>query len=63
MLKHELPMQNFTPDDYLRPNGQSMTRTQPKPATILFLKQFARMCNSKKQVKNGHNSFSVVACS
>lgn len=56
-------MQNFTPDDYLRPNGQSMTRTQPKPATILFLKQFARMCNSKSQVKNGHNSFSVVACS
>jgi hypothetical protein len=45
-------MQNFTHDDF-----------QPNPATILFLKQFARMCNSNKTTNNGYNSFSIVACS
>ena len=45
-------MHNFTQDDY-----------KPNPSTILFLKQYARMCNSNKQVNNGYNSFSVVACS
>ncbi len=44
-------MQNFTQDDYL-----------PNPSTILFLKQFARMCNSNKKTKNGYNSVSIVAC-
>ena len=47
-----LPMQHFTQDEFM-----------PNPATILFLKQFARMCNSKKQLNNGYNSFSIVACS
>ena len=45
-------MQHFTQEDF-----------QPHPATILFLKQFARMCNSKKQVNNGYNGFTVAACS
>lgn len=45
-------MQNFTQDDFL-----------PNPSTILFIKQFARMCNSKKNKNNGYNGFSLVACS
>jgi len=45
-------MQHFTQDNL-----------QPNPATILFLKQFARMCNLKKQVNNGYNGFTVAACS
>ena len=36
-------MQHFTQDEFM-----------PNPATILFLKQFARMCNSKKQVNHGY---------
>lgn len=44
-------MQHFTQDDF-----------KPSPSTILFVKQFARMCNSKKNVNNGYNSFSVPAC-
>lgn len=51
-FKIDLPMQHFTQEDF-----------QPHPATILFLKQFARMCNSKKQVNNGYNGFSVATCS
>ena len=35
---------------------------QPSPATILFIKQFARMCNTKKTMTNGYNGFSVAAC-
>ena len=35
----------------------------PSAATLLFVKQFARMCNTKKtQTVNGYHSFSVVAC-
>ncbi len=49
--KHDLPMQHFTQDDF-----------QPNPSTILFLKQFARMCNSKNNQKNGYNGIPVVAC-
>ena len=49
--KHDLPMQNFTQDDYV-----------PNPSTILFLKQFARMCNSKMNMTNGYNGIPVVAC-
>lgn len=45
-------MQNFTQDELM-----------PNPSTILFLKQFARMCNSEKKVINGYNSFPIVACS
>ncbi len=45
-------MQNFTHDEL-----------NPKPSTILFLKQFARMCNSQKMINHGYNSISVVACS
>ncbi len=45
-------MQNFTQDDFT-----------PNAATLLFVKQFARMCNTKKnQTANGYNSFSVIAC-
>jgi hypothetical protein len=47
-----LPMQHFTQDEFM-----------PNPATILFLKQFARMCNSKKQVNHGYNGFTVAPCS
>ena len=36
---------------------------QPSPATILFIKQFARMCNTKKNLTNGYNGIPVVACS
>ena len=50
--KHDLPMQHFTQTDF-----------QPQPTTILFIKQFARMCNSNKTLTNGYNSFSVAACS
>lgn len=45
-------MQNFTHDDF-----------QPTPSTILFLKQYARMCNSKKNRNYGYNCIPVVACS
>ncbi len=46
-----LPMQNFTQDDY-----------QPSAATLLFIKQFARMCNTQKSTTNGYHSISVLAC-
>ncbi len=46
-----MPMQNFTQDDF-----------QPSAATLLFVKQFARMCNNKKAQANGSHSFSIVAC-
>ena len=29
----------------------------------LFIKQFARMCNAKKNQTNGYNGFAVAACS
>ena len=45
-------MQHFTQNDF-----------QPNPSTILFIKQFARMCNAKKNQANGYNSLSVAACS
>ena len=45
-------MQNFTQDDF-----------QPNAATILFVKQFARLCNTKKHTHNGYHSFPVVAVS
>ena len=44
-------MHNFTQDDF-----------QPHPSTILFIKQFARMCNSNNKVNHGYNGVSVVAC-
>ena len=44
-------MQNFTQDDF-----------QPHPSTILFIKQFARMCNSITQQTHGYNSIPFVAC-
>ena len=47
-----LPMTNFTQDDF-----------HPHPATILFIKQFARMCNTTKNLTNGYNGISVAACS
>ena len=47
-----LPMQHFTQNEL-----------QPNPSTILFIKQFARMCNVKKNQTNGYNGFSVAACS
>ncbi len=34
----------------------------PSPSTILFIKQFARMCNASKNENHGYNRFSVVAC-
>ena len=43
-------MQHFTQDEFM-----------PNPATILFLKQFARMCNSKKQV-NHRRSLQLTSC-
>lgn len=49
--KCDLPMQDFTQDDL-----------RPHPATLLFVKQFARMCNSMKNKANGYNSISVIAC-
>lgn len=51
MLNIYLPMQHFTQDEL-----------KPKPSTILFIKQFARICNSNKKVNNGYNSISVIAC-
>lgn len=45
-------MQHFTQEEL-----------NPNPSTILFLKQFARMCNAKKVLNNGYNSFPVVAFS
>ncbi len=47
-----LPMQYFTQDSF-----------RPDPTTILFIKQFARMCNSKKNLTNGYNGIPVAACS
>ena len=44
-------MQNFTCDDF-----------QPNPSTILFIKQYARMCNSTKQKNNGYSGIPVIAC-
>ena len=44
-------MTNFTQEDF-----------SPNPSTILFIKQFARMCNATKKENHGYNSFSVVAC-
>ena len=45
-------MQNFTQEDF-----------QPRPSTILFIKQYARMCNSmKNQKNNGYNNIPLVAC-
>ena len=47
-----LPMQNFTHDEF-----------QPSAQALLFVKQFARMCNTKKNLtNNGYHSFSVIAC-
>lgn len=45
-------MQHFTQDDF-----------QPHPMTILFIKQFARMCNSKNNQTNGYNGIPVTAVS
>ncbi|SFW23109.1 hypothetical protein SAMN02910409_0995 [Prevotellaceae bacterium HUN156] len=50
--KKKVPMQHSTPNDF-----------QPHPSTILFIKQFARMCNTKKNLTNGYNGFPVAACS
>ena len=47
-----LPMQHFTQNDF-----------QPRPTTILFIKQFARMCNANKNLTNGYNGIPVAACS
>ena len=47
-----MPMQDFTQNEF-----------QPHPSTILFIKQFARMCNTKKTQTNGYNGFPVTACS
>ena len=45
-------MQHFTQDDF-----------QPNPSTILFIKQFARMCNQKKNLTNGYNDITIaVSC-
>ena len=46
-----LPMQNFTQEEL-----------QPNPSVILFIKQFARMCNTKKNTTDGYRSFPVIAC-
>jgi len=46
-------MQHFTQHD----------NYQPHPMTILLIKQFARMCNTKKNLTNGYNGFPVAACS
>jgi hypothetical protein len=45
-------MQHFTQNEF-----------QPHPSTILFIKQFARMCNNKKTLKNDYNGIAVAACS
>lgn len=47
-----MPMQHFTQNEF-----------QPNSSTILFVKQFARMCNAKKNQTNGYNGFAVAACS
>ena len=44
-------MQNFTQDDF-----------GPAPSTILFLKQYARMCNVNKTPRHGYSHIPVVAC-
>ncbi len=44
-------MHNFTQDE-----------KQPNPSTILFLKQYARMCNLNKKINNGYNNFTLIAC-
>lgn len=44
-------MTHFTQDEF-----------QPSPSTLLFIKQFARMCNSKKNPKDGYSHFPVTAC-
>ncbi len=45
-------MQHFTQEDF-----------SPRPSTILFIKQFARMCNTKQQVSaNGYHHIPIVAC-
>ncbi len=44
-------MTNFTQDDY-----------QPNPATLLFIKQFARMCNNNKTKDNGYAGIPLIAC-
>jgi len=44
-------MKNFTPEEF-----------QPSASTILFIKQFARMCNNSSNKKNGYDSFSLIAC-
>ena len=49
--KNRLPMQNYTQEEF-----------QPSPATLLFIKQFARMCNTAKPQNNGYHSFPIVAC-
>ncbi len=36
---------------------------QPSPSTILFIKQFARMCNTQKNPNYGYNGIPVAACS
>jgi hypothetical protein len=45
-----MPMQHFTHDDL-----------QPSAATLLFIKQYARMCNLKKNTTHGNNHFPVIA--
>ncbi|MCH5306579.1 MAG: hypothetical protein J1E37_00760 [Prevotella sp.] len=57
-------MQNFTyddsPTDY---DCVDLPFLEPNAATLLFVKQFARMCNSKKnQTLNGYNHCSIIAC-
>lgn len=49
--KHVLPMQNFTQEEF-----------QPSPSAILFIKQYARMCNANKKKNNGYTGIPVVAC-
>jgi hypothetical protein len=50
-IKTNMPMQNSTQNEFL-----------PSPSTILFLKQYARLCNLTKNMSNGYNGISVVAC-
>ena len=45
-----MPMKNFTLNEFT-----------PNPSTILFIKQFARMCNNKKTQRNGYNGFAVAS--
>ena len=53
-------MQNFTSENLS--TSSARTDFQPNPSTLLFIKQYARMCNTKKHEINGYHSFSVVAC-